>query len=140
MKPITENFPGDFRPKAAFNGKLDRSAGPLSIELEPTDDILTGLRPLKRKQIIVGFAAEAGIDIGKIRRKLESKGVDMLVVNDISRRDIGFASDENEVEIHMPGTEPVHLPKAGKDRVAGAIWDRINLYHFRRHARKKEMN
>lgn len=117
----------DFRPKEVHEGKLDRTAGPVTIELEPADDILAGLKPLKGRQVVIGFAAETGIDRDRINRKLEGKGVDMLVVNDISRTDIGFAAEENEVELHRPGVEPVSLPKAGKDEIASAIWDRIEL-------------
>lgn len=115
----------DFKPVSSVQGKLERKDGPITIEFEPTDDILAGLKPLKDHRVMVGFAAEAGTDIDKIRRKLGAKGVDLLVVNDISRTGIGFAADENEVELHRPGTEPVYLKKAGKDNIAGQIWDEI---------------
>ena len=115
----------DFRPAGTVQGKLERRGGPITIEFEPTDDILAGLKPLKEHRVVVGFAAEAGRDIDKIHVKLQAKGVDLLVVNDISRTDIGFAADENEVELHRPGTEPIHLKKAGKVVIAGRIWDEI---------------
>ncbi len=133
---IEREFPGcdilamaaavsDFTPSKPVVGKIERASGPVTIELKPTDDILAGLKPLKGNKVVIGFAAEAGIDRARIDRKLESKGVDYLVVNDISRTDIGFSSDENEVEIYRPGMEPVHISKAGKDEVARKIWDEI---------------
>ncbi len=115
----------DFRPKSTDAGKLDRSKGGITIELEPTDDILAGLKPLKGNRITVGFAAETSRLPERARTKMESKGVDMLVVNDVSRDDIGFDTSENEVEIYRPGAEPIQLPKAPKEYIAKGIWDEI---------------
>lgn len=115
----------DFRPEAVESGKLERSSGEITLKLVPTDDILAGLKPLKGDRIVVGFAAESGRKPERARSKMESKGVDMLVVNDISRDDIGFDRVENEVEIYRPGAEPIHLPKAHKEYIAKGIWDEI---------------
>lgn len=115
----------DFRPEAVESGKLERSSGEITLKLVPTDDILAGLKPLKGDRIVVGFAAESGRKPERARSKMESKGVDMLVVNDISRDDIGFDTVENEVEIYRPGDEPIHLPKAHKEYIAKGIWDEI---------------
>jgi phosphopantothenoylcysteine decarboxylase/phosphopantothenate--cysteine ligase len=115
----------DFRPKTSAASKLERSAGGLTLEFEPTDDILASLRPLKGDRITVGFAAETGTKPKRVREKLLAKGVDMLVVNDVSRDDIGFNTKENEVDIYFPEKNPVHLEKARKDDIARGIWDEI---------------
>ncbi len=116
----------DFRPVNPVDGKLERSSGKLALELVGTDDILATLKPLKGDRIVVGFAAEAGANPERVREKLRAKGVDMLVVNDVSRADIGFNTRENEVDILMPGGRVVHLDKAAKDDIARGIWDEID--------------
>jgi phosphopantothenoylcysteine decarboxylase/phosphopantothenate--cysteine ligase len=115
----------DFRPAETVSGKMERSSGDWTLDLVPTDDILAGLKPLKGNRVVVGFAAETGRKPERVRAKLETKGVDMLIVNDVSRDDIGFSTGENEVEIHRPHAEPIHLPKASKDYIAKGIWDEI---------------
>jgi len=91
----------DFRPRSPIAGKLKKAAGAPVIELEPTADVLSDLVSRRRgSQVIVGFAAEHGegaLEHG--RRKLARKGLDAIVVNDISRPEIGFDSDQNEVTI-----------------------------------------
>ena len=90
----------DFRPSAPREGKIKKAgrAG-LSLELEATTDVLATLASRRRPgQTLVGFAAEHGeqaVELG--RRKLSEKGIDAIVVNDISRADIGFEVDANEV-------------------------------------------
>jgi phosphopantothenoylcysteine decarboxylase/phosphopantothenate--cysteine ligase len=84
----------DFRPSGEQAGKLkkDHHAEGLTLALEPTDDILAGLAARRRPgQVLVGFAAEHGEDaVAHGRGKLERKGLDAVVVNDISRAGIGF--------------------------------------------------
>jgi phosphopantothenoylcysteine decarboxylase / phosphopantothenate---cysteine ligase len=92
----------DFRPAAPREDKIKKAGqGGISLELEATNDVLAGLSEQRRPgQTLVGFAAEHGsqaVELG--RRKLEQKGVDAIVVNDISRADIGFDTDANEVTI-----------------------------------------
>jgi phosphopantothenoylcysteine decarboxylase/phosphopantothenate--cysteine ligase len=122
----------DFRPVDPAEGKIKRAGlERLELALEPTADVLAGLLARRREgQTIVGFAAEHGaqaIVLG--REKLASKGVDLLVVNDISRGDIGFDSEANEVTIlgNGNGEEPVeeHVPRTSKDEVAAAILDAV---------------
>jgi phosphopantothenoylcysteine decarboxylase / phosphopantothenate---cysteine ligase len=97
----------DFRPVAPRADKIKKSelsdsgrAG-VSLELEPTTDVLAALAAERRPgQTLVGFAAEHGERAVELaRRKLAEKGVDAIVVNDISRQDIGFDVDANEVTI-----------------------------------------
>jgi phosphopantothenoylcysteine decarboxylase/phosphopantothenate--cysteine ligase len=92
----------DFRPSAPTDGKIKKSGrARLELELEPTTDVLAGLARRRRDgQTLVGFAAEYGdraVEAG--REKLTAKGLDAIVVNDISRADIGFDVDSNEVTI-----------------------------------------
>ncbi len=127
----------DFRPREQVDGKL-KKAGRASLELalEPTADVLAGLSRRRRAdQTLVGFAAEHGSQAVELARgKLEQKGLDALVVNDISRRDIGFEVDANEVTIltdrraasARPQPQDVqHVPRAVKGKVAEAILDAV---------------
>jgi phosphopantothenoylcysteine decarboxylase/phosphopantothenate--cysteine ligase len=117
----------DFRPAAPEDSKIkkDGRAG-LSIELEPTNDVLAAVGERRRAgQVLVGFAAEHGAGaVERARGKLERKRLDAVVVNDISRTDIGFDVDANEVTIvTAAGDEPV--PFGPKGDVARAILDAV---------------
>jgi phosphopantothenoylcysteine decarboxylase/phosphopantothenate--cysteine ligase len=118
--------PADFRPREAAGEKIHREgAGRLELDLEPTEDILAALGERRRKgQTIVGFAAETDAGIERAREKLERKGADAIVLNDVSRPEIGFESEQNEVVIVERDGEH-RIPLAGKDEVAEAILDRI---------------
>jgi phosphopantothenoylcysteine decarboxylase/phosphopantothenate--cysteine ligase len=118
--------PADFRPREAVGEKIHREgADKLELDLEPTNDILAKLGTRRRKgQTIVGFAAETDSDLERAREKLDRKGADAIVLNDVSRSEIGFESDENEVVIVERGGEH-HVPLASKDEIAGAILDRV---------------
>jgi phosphopantothenoylcysteine decarboxylase/phosphopantothenate--cysteine ligase len=127
----------DFRPREQADGKIKKAGrASLELELEPTADVLVGLARHRRSgQTLVGFAAEDGERaIELARRKLEEKGLDAVVVNDISRRDIGFEVDANEVTIltdrrsASDGAQPEHVqhvPRAAKTEVAEAILDAV---------------
>jgi phosphopantothenoylcysteine decarboxylase/phosphopantothenate--cysteine ligase len=118
----------DFRPASPARDKLKKTAPdfPVSIELEPTPDILTGLAASRRpEQVIVGFAAEHGARaVAYGREKLSGKEIDMVVVNDISRRDIGFEADANEVVI-VSAEHERRVRRAPKEEVADAILDEV---------------
>ena len=117
----------DFRPRSPEESKIVKTGRDgLSIDLEPTTDVLAALSPLRRPgQTLVGFAAEhgqGGVERG--RGKLERKGLDAVVVNDIARPDIGFDTTENEVTIvTAAGEQPV--PLGPKEVVAAAILDAV---------------
>jgi phosphopantothenoylcysteine decarboxylase/phosphopantothenate--cysteine ligase len=117
----------DFRASKPRTGKLTRAqdAG-FELELTPTEDILAGLAGSRRReQILVGFAAEHGADaIERARAKLERKGLDAIVFNDISRQEIGFDSETNEVTIVERSGEH-EIPLASKLEIADAILDRV---------------
>jgi phosphopantothenoylcysteine decarboxylase/phosphopantothenate--cysteine ligase len=91
----------DYRPSAALEGKRPKDADAWELELEPTTDVLRELGERRQNgQVLVGFAAEAGDDgLARAAGKLERKRLDLLVYNDVSRNEIGFDSDENEVVI-----------------------------------------
>jgi phosphopantothenoylcysteine decarboxylase / phosphopantothenate---cysteine ligase len=115
----------DFRPARPEESKISKSGRDgLVLELEPTVDVLASVSARRRSgQVLVGFAAEHGDGaVERARGKLERKGLDAVVVNDISRRDIGFDTAENEVTIvTAAGAEAV--PFGPKSEVAGAILD-----------------
>jgi phosphopantothenoylcysteine decarboxylase/phosphopantothenate--cysteine ligase len=123
----------DFTPAAPAAGKIKKAGREeLELRLRPTDDVLARLAGARRPgQTLVGFAAEHGEGaVQAARGKLSAKRLDAVVVNDISRPDIGFDVDENEVTIlttDPAGGAPreLHVPRAGKDAVAAAILDAV---------------
>jgi phosphopantothenoylcysteine decarboxylase/phosphopantothenate--cysteine ligase len=123
----------DFTPAAPREGKIKKAdRAVLELRLEPTADILAGLAELRRDgQTLVGFAAEHGEGaIDCAREKLAAKRLDAIVVNDISRGDIGFDVDANEVTIlgsrgEGAEVERWHVSRAGKAKVAEAILDAV---------------
>jgi len=128
----------DFRPSAPHATKIRKSGrARLELELEPTADVLAGLASHRREdQTLVGFAAEQGERaIARGCEKLTAKGLDAVVVNDISREDIGFDVDANEVTILTAARDRdggggaqigrLHVPRASKAQVAEAILDAV---------------
>jgi phosphopantothenoylcysteine decarboxylase / phosphopantothenate---cysteine ligase len=113
----------DFRPKATAGQKIKRK-GPMTLELEPTTDILAELARQKKSQIIVGFAAETENVLENARKKLISKSLDAVVVNDVSREGIGFDSDRNAVTI-IANDEVVEVPETSKWEVAQRVLDEV---------------
>src|SRR5215204_7646595 len=128
--------PADFRPKHAAGEKIHREGGGgLELDLEPTEDILASLAARKREgQTIVGFAAETESGLDRARRKLERKRADAIVLNDVSRAEIGFESPENEVVV-VEATGEHHIPFGSKEEVADAILDRIEAHRSESGAR-----
>jgi phosphopantothenoylcysteine decarboxylase/phosphopantothenate--cysteine ligase len=117
----------DFRPAGATDGKIAREgSGGLELRLEQTEDVLASIAAGREAgQTLVGFAAEHGAEaIARARAKLERKGVDAVVFNDVSRPEIGFDSDHNEVTIVERDGEHA-VPLSSKDVVADAICERI---------------
>ena len=117
----------DFRPRETEGGKISKTGRDgLELRLEPTTDVLAALSESRQPgQTLVGFAAEHGEGaVERARAKLERKGLDAVVVNDISRSDIGFDAPDNEVTV-VTRTAAEALPKAAKPAVARAIVDVI---------------
>jgi phosphopantothenoylcysteine decarboxylase / phosphopantothenate---cysteine ligase len=113
----------DFRPRSAASQKIKR-IGPMSLELEPTPDILAELARRKQSQIIVGFAAETQNVLENARKKLSAKSADAIVVNDVSRQGIGFDSERNAVTI-ITHEEVVEVPETTKWEVAQRVLDQV---------------
>ncbi len=117
----------DFRPRRIDPGKLKKDRGVPAVDLEPTADVLGTLGSRRRpEQVLVGFAAEHGEESIRLgAAKLERKGLDAIVVNDISRAGIGFDSAENEVTILTRDGARRMVPRADKARVAEAVLDEL---------------
>jgi phosphopantothenoylcysteine decarboxylase/phosphopantothenate--cysteine ligase len=116
----------DFRPKAAAESKLSKEDGVPELVLEPTPDILTALATQRSgDQVLVGFAAETRDAVARARRKLERKGVDLLVVNDVSAPGVGFDHNTNAVTILAADGDITEIPLTSKDAVADAVLDRV---------------
>ena len=114
----------DYRPAEALAGKRGKDGAAWTLELEPTTDVLRALGEREDGPLLVGFAAESGGGIDRARQKLADKKVNLVVFNDVSREDIGFDSEENEVTlIGRDGERQVE--KAPKRAVAGAILDEV---------------
>src|SRR4051812_19818940 len=128
----------DFRAAHVEAGKLEREASEsLELGLERTEDVLAGIAAHRRDdQTVVGFAAEHGEEsIERARGKLERKGLDAIVFNDVSRADIGFDSEQNEVVIVDREGEQ-RVGPAPKREVADAILDRVESLRTERATRK----
>jgi phosphopantothenoylcysteine decarboxylase/phosphopantothenate--cysteine ligase len=116
--------PADFAPREIAGDKLKRRSD-VDIRLEPTEDVLASLAASRTDaQTIVGFAAEHGHDVDRARRKLARKGLDLIVLNDVSNPEIGFDSPDNAATL-ISANEQVTLPQASKDQIADQILDRV---------------
>ena len=113
----------DFRPKAAAAQKIKRN-GEMMLELEPTADILAEVARRKTSQVIVGFAAETENVLENARKKLASKSLVAIVVNDVSREGVGFDSDRNAATI-ISQSEVVEVPETSKWEVAHRVLDQV---------------
>ena len=96
----------------------------MSLDLEPTPDILKEISASKTSQIVVGFAAETENVLENARQKLVSKNLDAVVVNDVSREGIGFDSERNAVTI-ITHEAVIEVPEATKLEVAQRILDQV---------------
>jgi phosphopantothenoylcysteine decarboxylase/phosphopantothenate--cysteine ligase len=120
----------DFRPKVAADRKLSKEDGLPDLVLEPTPDILTGLVARRPPgQVLVGFAAETNDVPARGRRKLQRKGVDLLVLNDVSAPGAGFDYDTNAVVILEASGSSTEVGMTSKIAVANAVLDRVIAQH-----------
>jgi phosphopantothenoylcysteine decarboxylase/phosphopantothenate--cysteine ligase len=120
----------DFRPKVPAGRKLSKEDGLPELVLEPTPDILAGLSARRRPdQVLVGFAAETNDVLERGRRKLARKGVDFLVVNDVSAPGAGFDHDTNAVTIMGADGGRTDIALTSKDSVANAVLDMVIAHH-----------
>lgn len=119
----------DFRPASPAAHKLKREKGVPQIYLEPTPDILASVSQFKSTsgfpRVMIGFAAESQDLLSNARRKLHAKGLDLIIANDITVTDAGFAVDTNRVTILDAGGGEATLPLLSKSEVSEAVLERI---------------
>ena len=119
----------DYRPAVAQSQKLKRGGERITLELEPTPDILAELGGESSRQaskrILVGFAAETGNLAENARAKLARKGADMIVANDVTQEGAGFDTDTNIVTLFLRDGREIPLPKLSKFEVANRILDQV---------------
>jgi phosphopantothenoylcysteine decarboxylase / phosphopantothenate---cysteine ligase len=111
----------DYRPKIQADQKIKRT-GDITLELEATPDILADIARTKKDQLVIGFAAETENVLENARKKLASKSLDAIVVNDVSREGIGFDSSRNAVTI-ITQNEVLDVPETSKWEVAHRVLD-----------------
>ena len=116
----------DYRPANPSEAKRSKDREPWTVTLEPTNDVLGELGAQARSgRVLVGFAADQGErGLERAREKLERKGSDLIVFNDVSRDDIGFDASENEVVLVSRNGERL-VEKGSKERIAGEIIDEV---------------
>ncbi|SPE25376.1 fused 4'-phosphopantothenoylcysteine decarboxylase; phosphopantothenoylcysteine synthetase, FMN-binding [Candidatus Sulfopaludibacter sp. SbA6] len=115
----------DFHLSKVPDHKVKKTAARISLELDPTPDILAELGRKKGDRVLIGFAAETQNLPQEARRKLDSKNCDMVVGNLVGASDSGFESDLNEVILVMRTGETVALPRAPKREIAERIFDEV---------------
>jgi len=105
--------------------KVKKTAARLSLELDPTPDILAEVGRKKGDRLLVGFAAETENLIEEARRKMQSKNCDMVVANLVSQPGIGFESDDNEVTLVLSTGDAIPVERASKNSIAHRIFDEM---------------
>ena len=115
----------DYTPKTPGKSKVKRSDAGLSLELSPTKDIMAEAGRRKEGRVLVGFAAETENLVGNAKAKLDSKNLDLIVANDVSKPGIGFGADVNEVTIIDRSGGVEQLPRMPKVRIAHHILDLV---------------
>jgi phosphopantothenoylcysteine decarboxylase/phosphopantothenate--cysteine ligase len=114
----------DFRMPSVTTGKLRRE-GPLHLELEPTEDIVRMAAQQRREgTLVIAFAAEMDSDVARAREKMAAKGVDAIVLNDVSQPGLGFDSDRNAA-IFVTTDDAVEFAAMPKRELADRILDRM---------------
>lgn len=114
----------DYRPEAAAPHKIKKQEGPLTLTLVRTPDILASLGARKNGRFLVGFAAETDDVRAHARGKLAAKNLDLIVANDVARKDAGFATDTNAALL-IDAAGEVEVPLTSKRALAERIWDRV---------------
>lgn len=115
----------DYKAKEVSAQKIKKGTGNLQIELVRDNDILMTLGEKKKKQILIGFAAESQNVIENAKGKLERKNLDYIVANDITSKDTGFGSNDNKVTVISRDGESISLEKMSKREVARNLFDMV---------------
>ena len=110
----------DYRPAQTAAQKIKKDGHALTLELEPTEDILATVGRDKGTRVLIGFAAETDNVVANARKKLESKNADLIVANDVSAHDAGFDVDTNRVTL-VSAAETAALPLLSKRQAADRI-------------------
>jgi phosphopantothenoylcysteine decarboxylase/phosphopantothenate--cysteine ligase len=142
---VMENLPGatiivkaaavaDYHVADVPRQKMKKTATRLSLELDPTPDILAEVGQKKGDRLLIGFAAETQNLVEEARRKLTTKHCDMVAGNLVNRDDTGFGADDNEMLLVMSTGEVVELPKSSKRRIADSIFDHALRLRLSLHA------
>ena len=124
----------DFHLARVPDQKLKKTAARISIELDPTPDILAELGRKKGDRLLIGFAAETQNLQQEARRKLETKNCDMVVANLVGGNDTGFESDQNEVVLVLRTGEAIPVSRASKREIADRIFDQLLKLRLTLHA------
>jgi phosphopantothenoylcysteine decarboxylase/phosphopantothenate--cysteine ligase len=123
---------GDFRPEQAAVDKIKRGKGAIDLHLDPTPDILEMVAGRRKRsggpKVVVGFAAESRDLVGQARQKVKTKGLDLIVANDITAADAGFAVDTNRVTFVDASESVQELPLMSKADVAEAVLERVERW------------
>ncbi len=114
--------------------KIKKTATRLSLELDPTPDILAEVGQQKNDQLLIGFAAETQNLVEEARRKMKTKNCDMVVANLVNVENVGFEADENEVVLVLKTGECIALPRAPKRKIADQIFDQALRLRLSLHA------
>jgi phosphopantothenoylcysteine decarboxylase/phosphopantothenate--cysteine ligase len=125
----------DYHRAGAPDYKEKKTAARMSLQLDPTVDILSELGRKKGDRLLIGFAAETENLIAEARRKLESKNCDMVVGNLVSQEGIGFDSNDNEVVLVTRNSDPIHVRRAPKRAIAARILDETMKLRLVLHAK-----
>lgn len=115
----------DYRPTEKSKDKIKKADGDLTLQLEPTVDILREMARTKGDKFIVGFAAETGNLEQNARKKLTAKNLDLILANDVTAEGAGFDHDTNEVSLFFRDGRDMALPKMSKTEVAQRVLDEI---------------
>lgn len=112
----------DYRPASVHQQKIKKNGSVLVLDLEPTEDILAAITRESNSRVVIGFAAETENVIANARKKLEEKGADLIVANDVSASDAGFDLDTNRIAL-VSSEGVVELPLLSKREAAARIID-----------------
>ena len=124
----------DFHLSKVPDQKVKKTAARMSLELDPTPDILAELGRKKGDRLLIGFAAETRNVQQEARRKLEAKNCDMLVGNYVGGTETGFETDQNEVVLVLRTGENIPVPRASKREIADRIFDEALKLRLALHA------
>ena len=127
----------DYRPSKAASRKLKKGKKPMMLELDRTEDILGLLGKEKKKQVLIGFAAETGQLLESARGKLKKKNLDLIVANDVSQG--VFGADSATVHLLRGNSNPITLHEQPKPAIANKILDlALEMYLSRKGGRRPQ--